>query len=68
VTEIISVEDQQAGPEAMAFTTTSLFTRRSRDDSLEWTGNLPLRLALSMAVSGDDVRELLDGNRGRLSA
>jgi pilus assembly protein CpaF len=68
VTEIIAVEDQQAGPDATAFTTTSLFARRSHDAALEWTGNLPARLTGALAIAGEDVRELLDGNRGRVSA
>jgi pilus assembly protein CpaF len=68
VTEILAVEDQQAGPEATAFTTTSLFARRAHDGPLEWTGNLPVRMAGALATAGDDVRDLLDSGRGRVSA
>jgi pilus assembly protein CpaF len=67
VTEIIAVEDQQTGPEAIAFTTTSLFARAGHNAALEWTGNLPVRLAAPLALSGEDLRGLLDGTRGRLS-
>lgn len=68
VTEIICVEDQQAGPDATAFTTTSLFARRTHDAPLAWTGNLPVRVTASLAVAGEDVRELLDGDRTRVTA
>jgi len=68
VTEIISVEDQQAGPDATAFTATTIFARRTPDGPLAWAGNLPVRLAGSLSVAGADVRDLLDGNHARATA
>jgi pilus assembly protein CpaF len=60
VTEIICVEDQQTGPDATAFTTTSLFSRQAYDAPLLWSGNLPVRLTTSFGLAGLSVRDLLD--------
>ena len=60
VTEVIAVEDQQAGPEGTRFTVTELFTRPRWDEPLRWTGNLPVRAQRALEEAGYNVRELLD--------
>jgi pilus assembly protein CpaF len=65
VTEVLTVEDLQTGPEATAFTVTELFTRERPGAPLTWTGNLPARAARALAMEGHDVRELLDGGGTR---
>ncbi len=60
VSEIVAVEESQAGPEAMQFTVTELFRRQRADEPLAWTGNLPVRAARSLEEAGYDVRSLLD--------
>ena len=60
VTEIIAVEELQAGPEATQFTATELFTRRHWDAPLQWTGHLPARAATAFMEAGIDLRALLD--------
>ena len=59
VTEIVAVEDLAAGPDAAQFTVTQVFARPSSAAPLEWTGNLPVRLARSLLDHGVSVRELL---------
>jgi len=60
VSEVVAVEESQAGPDAMQFTVTELFRRPRVDDPLTWTGNLPVRAARSLEEAGYDVRDLLD--------
>ena len=43
VTEIIAVEDLQAGPDSTTFTTTQIFALR--DEQLVWSGAVPTRLS-----------------------
>jgi len=61
VSEVVSVEDQAAGPAATQFTTTDLYARPRPDQPLTWTGNLPVRLAQAFAEAGFDLAELLAG-------
>ena len=60
VTEVVAVEDQQAGTGATAFTVTELFARAAPDAPLTWSGNMPVRCVPALAASGADVRGLLD--------
>jgi pilus assembly protein CpaF len=60
VTEIIAVEDLQGGADATQFTTTPVFARRTHDDPLTWTGQLPARAQQAFASHGIDLRDLLD--------
>jgi pilus assembly protein CpaF len=60
VTEVVCVEDLQAGPDATQFTVTEVFRRPRTDAPLRWTGNLPVRAARSLEEAGYDVRTLLD--------
>ena len=60
VTEIIAVEDLQAGPDATAFTATELFTRERWDAPLRWTGQVPVRASRALDDAGFDVRALLE--------
>lgn len=60
VTEVIAIEDQQAGPSATAFTVTEVFRRDRWDAPLRWTGNLPLRAAGPIEDAGFGLRGLLE--------
>lgn len=69
VSEIVAVEDLQAGPEAATFTVTPLFQRPRADGPLTWTGQLPARAARAYEEAGWDLRELLDAaGEGRSGA
>ncbi|MEX2549510.1 MAG: ATPase, T2SS/T4P/T4SS family [Nitriliruptoraceae bacterium] len=59
ITEVVAVEDRQAGDGATAFTVTELFSRQRPDAPLTWTGNVPVRCARGLAAVGIDVHELL---------
>jgi pilus assembly protein CpaF len=59
VTEVVAVEDLQAGPAAAAFTVTDVFRRDRWDAPLRWTGTLPLRAEAPLADAGYDLRALL---------
>ena len=59
VTQVLAVEDLQAGPEATQFTTTELFVRERHDQPLRWTGAIPVRLARPLEEHGYELRELL---------
>ena len=61
VTEVLAVEDLQVGHDNVAFTTTSLFARARHDGPLVWTGNLPVRAARALELSGFDLRALTEG-------
>ncbi len=63
VREIISVEDQQTGPDSAAFTVTELFTRDGPGAPLRWTGILPVRLESRFASIGEDLRGVLGADR-----
>ena len=60
VTEVVAVEDQQAGPEGVQFTVTELFSRARWDAPLRWSGNLPVRAARALEEAGYSVRGLLE--------
>jgi pilus assembly protein CpaF len=64
VMSIIAVEDLTAGPEAVQFTTTELFSRSRYDAALQPTGQLPVRAARALARAGSDVRSLLSVDAG----
>ena len=59
ITEVVAVEDRQAGDGATAFTVTELFSRQTPDAPLKWTGNVPVRCAKVLAATGVDVHDLL---------
>jgi pilus assembly protein CpaF len=60
VTEIVTVEDLQTGPDGTAFTVTEVFERPTFDGPLRWTGNLPVRCARAFDEAGHDLRSVLD--------
>lgn len=59
VMSILAVEDLTAGPEAVHFTTTELFSRARHDAPLEPTGQMPLRAARRLNQVTADLRSLL---------
>ena len=59
VTQIVAVEDLQAGDQATQFTTTELFVRERHDQPLRWTGQMPLRMLRALEEHGHDARRLL---------
>lgn len=59
VMSILAVEDLTAGPEAVQFTTTELFSRARHDGPLEPTGLLPVRAARRLGQVAADLRSLL---------
>ncbi len=61
VTEVLAIEDLQVGPEAVAFTATPIFSRDRLDSPLRWTGNLPVRAARALELSGFELRGLAGG-------
>ena len=63
VTEVVTVEDLQGGPDATQLTVSEVFRRPGPDQPLAWTGNLPVRAARALADAGHDIRPLL-GDRG----
>jgi hypothetical protein len=60
VSGIIAVEDLVAGPDAVHFTVTDVFTRDCDDGRLAWSGTVPVRAAERMGARGADVRALLE--------
>jgi pilus assembly protein CpaF len=59
VTEVVAVEDLQAGPESTAFTVTELFRRERPGAPLTWSGNLPSRAMRALEMAGHDAPALL---------
>jgi pilus assembly protein CpaF len=59
VTEVVAVEDRQAGPDATAFTTTEVCARSGPGGGLRWRGDRPVRLAAAVADLGLDLGDLL---------
>ena len=59
VSQVVAVEDLQAGPHATQFTTTELFARETLDAPLTWTGEVPARLARTLEEHGFDPTGLL---------
>jgi pilus assembly protein CpaF len=59
ITGVVAVEDQITNPEAGQFTATEVFTRRSLNDPLTWTGVIPSRLGTLFGRAGLDLRSIL---------
>jgi pilus assembly protein CpaF len=59
VTQVIAVEDLQAGPAATQFTTSELFSRERHDAPLLWTGQMPVRMNRALEEHGHHLSELL---------
>jgi pilus assembly protein CpaF len=59
VTQVIAVEDLQAGPAATQFTTSELFSRERHDAPLVWTGQMPVRMNRALEEHGHHLSELL---------
>lgn len=59
VSSIIAVEDLVAGPEAVQFTVTDVFTADGPGGELLWSGVVPVRAGERMARRGVDVLRLL---------
>ena len=64
VAEVLAVEDLTAGPEAVQFTVTELFSRRGPATPLVWSGNMPARAARHFDAAGLDLDRAL-GHEGR---
>ncbi len=62
LTGILAVEDLVAGPEAVNFTVTELFSPDGRTGRLAWTGDLPVCAAERMAARGVDIADALGGD------
>jgi pilus assembly protein CpaF len=60
ITEIVAVEDIQAGADSATFTTTSLFERDTQGGELRWSGNLPIRCRPQLEHVGYRLEELGD--------
>lgn len=67
VTQIVAVEDLQAGDQATQFTTTELFVRDRHDQPLRWTGQMPIRMVRALEEHGHDIRDLLRQGPGPVS-
>lgn len=61
LTGIVAVEDLVAGPDAVQFTVTDVFTRDPSSGKLEWSGDVPVRAAERMLARGVDARAVLGG-------
>lgn len=59
VTEIIAVEEQLVDATSAAFTVTDLYSRRTSDGALTWTGLVPQRLAHAFSSRGLDLGRAL---------
>lgn len=59
VASIVAVEDLAGGVDNVQFTTTEVFGRTSSEQPLVWTGQVPSRLARSLADVGFDLRSVL---------
>jgi pilus assembly protein CpaF len=68
VIEITAVEDLSGGVGAVQFTATELLRRDRYSASLEWTGNLPVRLGANLERNGYQPRELLQSGHETASA
>lgn len=64
VSEVVAVEDLQAGREATNFTVTELFHRNRHDGPLQWSGHLPSRIQRPLELAGHDIRTLLGAAPG----
>ncbi|MGE0796623.1 MAG: ATPase, T2SS/T4P/T4SS family, partial [Acidimicrobiia bacterium] len=59
VTEIVAVEDQQAGADSTVFTTTEVCARPLPDQPLAWRGDLPVRIGRALGDHGSALGDLL---------
>jgi hypothetical protein len=59
VTEVVAVEDMQAGVDSTVFTTTEVCARARPEQPLVWRGDRPVRIGKAIEDSGVDVGELL---------
>lgn len=59
VTSVLAVEDLVAGNDAVHFTTTEVFTRRTIGAPLEWTGLFPVRAEQRFGRTGTSLRTVL---------
>ncbi len=59
VTEVVAVEDLVGGPESANFTVTEVFHRSAPGESLQWSGNVPVRLGQALARTGFDLRDAM---------
>lgn len=62
VVEVLAVEELSASSDG-AFTVTDVYRRSSPDHSLQWTGNVPSRLASLLARDAVDIAHLLARNK-----
>src|SRR4051794_28231389 len=60
VDEVLAVEDQQTGNEAVGFTTSLLLAREGQDTQMTWSGVLPVRIGRALGRAGYDTRALLE--------
>jgi pilus assembly protein CpaF len=64
VAEIICVEELAGAADASQFTITEVFSRRTSDHPLTWTGNMPVRAGRAFESIGADLATSLnDGGR-----
>lgn len=61
VNEVVAVEDPQGGPDAVAFTTTLVFSRARDDAELAWTGVVPARVQRAFTGAGLDIHDFVAG-------
>ncbi|HEY2330532.1 MAG TPA: ATPase, T2SS/T4P/T4SS family [Acidimicrobiales bacterium] len=59
VTEVVAVEDLQAGVDSTVFTTTEVAGRAGPAQGLRWKGDRPVRIGRALADAGFDLGELL---------
>jgi pilus assembly protein CpaF len=59
VQEVIAIEEQSTGADAVAFTVTDVFRRAKPGSPLSWTGQVPARLARMFERRGNDLRRSL---------
>jgi pilus assembly protein CpaF len=63
VSSIVAVEELTGPSDATQFTVTEVFKRSEPGAPLEWSGQLPSRLARRLADHGHDVRALVGADR-----
>jgi pilus assembly protein CpaF len=64
VGSIVCVEDSPTGADSTAFAATAVFARGPHEESLVWTGDLPVRIEQAFADNGLDLRATLTGGTG----
>jgi pilus assembly protein CpaF len=63
VSSIVAVEDLTGPSDATQLTVTEVFARSDPDSPLEWTGQVPSRLARRLAEHGHEIRSLIGADR-----